>query len=121
MMKSIKNFWKYITGLILGWLVDFLVLAEGTSSTETIEIPNPLGYETFTDLLAAILKWLTIVSAPITAVVIIFAGFKMITAGDKEETRKEAKKTITYAVVGYIIILLSWSIVLVIKDFLGVD
>jgi len=84
------------------------------------EICNPLGVDTFTELLAKILKWFTIVSAPIAAIMIIVGGFQYITSSGDQSKVKKAKDTITWAVVGWVIILLAWSIVLVIKNFLGI-
>ena len=84
------------------------------------EICNPLGVNTFIELLEKILKWIVIVSAPVAAIMIIVGGIKYMSSGGKQDKLEEAKKTITWALVGYAIILLSWSIVLVIQDFLGV-
>ncbi|MFA7365280.1 MAG: pilin, partial [Patescibacteria group bacterium] len=46
----------------------------------------------------------------VTVVLIIFAGFKWMTAAGNEEQVSKAKKTLTSAVIGLIIILVAWSI-----------
>lgn len=48
----------------------------------------------------------------IAVVMIIIGGFTWLTAGGNEEKVDKAKKTISAAVVGMIIIILAWAIVL---------
>ena len=47
----------------------------------------------------------------IAVVFLIYAGVLMVTAGGNDEQVGKAKKIITYAVIGIIIILLSWTII----------
>ncbi|HOZ53640.1 MAG TPA: pilin [bacterium] len=48
----------------------------------------------------------------IVVVLIIFAGFKWMTAAGNEDAVKDAQKIIKNAVIGLVIILLAWSITL---------
>lgn len=48
----------------------------------------------------------------IVVVLIIFAGFKWMTAAGNEEAVKDAQKIIKNAIIGLVIILLAWSITL---------
>jgi type IV secretory pathway VirB2 component (pilin) len=50
---------------------------------------------------------------------LIYAGVMMVTAGGNEEQINKAKKIITYAVIGIVIILLSYSIVTFVTSALG--
>ena len=50
---------------------------------------------------------------------LIYAGVMMVTAGGQEEQITKAKKVITYAVIGIIIILLSYTIVTFVTSSLG--
>lgn len=47
----------------------------------------------------------------VAVVVLIVAGVKLVTSGGDEGKLEEAKKTITYAVIGLILIILSYTIV----------
>lgn len=50
---------------------------------------------------------------------LIYAGILMVTAGGNDEQIGKARKIITYAVVGIVIILLSWTIVTFVASALG--
>ena len=50
---------------------------------------------------------------------LIYAGVLMVTAGGNDEQVSKAKTTITYAVIGIIIILLSYTIVTFVTSALG--
>ncbi len=50
---------------------------------------------------------------------LIYAGVLMVTAGGNDEQVTKARKIITYAVIGIVIIILSWSIVGFVAGLLG--
>jgi len=50
---------------------------------------------------------------------LIYAGILMVTAGGNDEQVSKAKKIITYAAIGIIIVLLSWAIVSFVASALG--
>jgi len=50
---------------------------------------------------------------------LIYAGVLMVTAGGNDEQVGKARKIITYAVIGIVIILLSWTIVTFVASALG--
>jgi len=50
---------------------------------------------------------------------LIYAGILMVTAGGNDEQIGKARKIITYAVIGIVIILLSWTIVTFVTSSLG--
>ena len=54
-------------------------------------------------------------------ILLISAGFKFITSGGDPKAVEGAKKTLTYAIAGLIIILLSYLILVLIKTITGVD
>lgn len=59
---------------------------------------------------------------PVAAVLmIIVAGFKMVTAAGNEEKLLEAKRTLLWAVLGLIIALMSVSIVAIARNLIGAD
>lgn len=50
---------------------------------------------------------------------LIYSGVLMVTAGGDEQQISKARKIITYAVIGIVIILLSWTIVTFVASALG--
>lgn len=86
--------------------------------TKAQRIPNPLEYETFGELINAIIDfifWVAIVIAPI--VIIIAAFYFLTSAGDPEKVRT-AKRIILFAFIGLIIILSGRGIVALVMQIL---
>jgi len=54
-------------------------------------------------------------------VLLLVGGFKYITSGGDPKATEAAQKTITYAVIGLILILASYLILLLISKITGVD
>ncbi len=98
------------------------VLAATTLGTpgRAIDLPNPLGVTTFGDLLNRIINYLIILAAPIVTIMIIWAAFKILSAAGNPEKVTEGRRTITYAVVGYAVILMAKGLALIVQQILGV-
>ena len=60
-------------------------------------------------------------AAIVLFILLISAGFKFITSGGDPKAIEGAKKTLTYAIAGLIVILLSYLILVLIKTITGVD
>ncbi|MGB9911495.1 MAG: pilin [Microgenomates group bacterium] len=54
-------------------------------------------------------------------IMLLIGGFKYLTSGGDPKTKESAQKTITYAILGMVILLGSWLILLFIKEFTGID
>ncbi len=54
-------------------------------------------------------------------IVIVIGGFKYITSGGNPQSVDGAKKTITYAIGGVVLLALAYLILVLIKQFTGVD
>ena len=54
-------------------------------------------------------------------ILLLSSGFKFITSGGDPKALEGAKKTLTYAIGGLILIVLSYLILLLIKEITGVD
>jgi len=54
-------------------------------------------------------------------ILLLSSGFKFITSGGDPKALEGAKKTLTYAIGGLIVIILSYLILLLIKELTGVD
>ena len=100
-------------------LLFFTLLSLPYYTKADVIITNPLGVNSFWDLLNVITTWLIYIGGPITTGAIIFSGFQYMSAGGDENKIKQAKNTLTYAIVGFIIILSAKGLALAIKDLLG--
>jgi len=59
-----------------------------------------------------IIQWVLGILALVAVVMIIIGGFQWMTASGNEEKIEKAKKVISAAVIGLIIVLLAWAIVI---------
>ena len=73
--------------------------------------------EIFGNLVSAILGFAGIVFF----ILLISGGFKFITSGGDPKAVESAKKTLTYAIGGLIVLLLSYLFLILIKEITGVD
>jgi len=87
--------------------------AHGQATTFSIEsVDVGLGTADLKETVINILQLLLGLLSLIAVVMIIIGGFTWLTAGGNEEKVDKAKKIISAAVVGLIIVLLAWAIVI---------
>ena len=90
-------------------------VAEGLS----YKIKTPLEVTNIEGLVVAILNVLLIIAIPVIVFFIIFAGFSYVTAQGNPEKIKTATRSITYALIGGILILGATALTEVIKNIVG--
>lgn len=78
-------------------------------------IVNPLGFDSITEVLLAILDVLVIFMIPIIILFIIYAGFLYVTARGNQSTIETAHRTLAYAVVGGLLVLGARALLAVIE------
>jgi hypothetical protein len=92
----------------------------GTTPRGSYALPNPLGVQTFTEIINNVAYYLTVYIAPsIVTIMILIAGFYFLTAGENPERVKTARQIILWTVIGYAIILISWGVTSIIQELLG--
>jgi hypothetical protein len=85
---------------------------------EIIEVATVHGLE----CIVQIILNLAIRLAGITVfVMFLIGGFKYLTAGGDPKATQSAKNTLTYAIAGLVLIILSWFILRLISEFTGID
>ncbi|MBU0707010.1 hypothetical protein KKG41_01425 [Patescibacteria group bacterium] len=116
MEKLIKlvPYYKVITRL--GAIVLLLTLAFaplGVMATDITDYSTNLGVseENLDTQITNIIQWALGFLALVAVVMIIYGGFTWLTAAGNEERVEQAKKVISAAIIGLIIILLAWAIV----------
>ncbi|MGC9598848.1 MAG: hypothetical protein ABSE18_00470 [Minisyncoccia bacterium] len=86
-----------------------------------ITLTNPLG-SSCNDLtcpLTAVMNFIFTISIPICGIIILIGGFQMMTAAGDPEKFSTGKKTILYAVIGFVVVLLAGSVAKLIQSILG--
>ncbi len=76
-------------------------------------VGNAIGYEdtSLADQITNIISWVLGFLALVAVIMIIYGGFIWLTAAGNEERIASAKKIISAAIIGLVIILLAWAIV----------
>ena len=96
-------------------LTPFLAVAQDF----TVPPGGPVtGVNSASQLITRIIEILLAIAGLLAVIFLIVGGFRYITAGGNEETAEAAKKTITNAIIGIVIIILSFVIVRVISNAL---
>lgn len=105
-----------IIGLILLIGIRSIALAT-TTATTTFE--NPLNVDDIWELINSIIDFIYNISIPLLAIVVLWAGFTMITSGGKPENFKKGQNILLYAAIGFGIILLSKGVAYIVSEILN--
>jgi len=90
------------------------------SIPQSLNITNPLrGVNDVTTLVGNIINFLIILAFPITAILIVYAGFLYITSAGNDEKVKTAQKALIWAIVGFAVVLVARSVPAIIEEFLS--
>jgi len=85
-----------------------------------IEVGSPITTAgDFKRLLADVFNWVFGIVLFVSVVMLLVGGFQYVTSGGDDGKIKTAKKTLTYAIIGIAIAILSRAIVFVINSLIG--
>lgn len=82
---------------------------------------DPPTLQNLEDVFANVIKIVLGIAGITFFILLLSSGFKFITSGGDPKALEGAKKTLTYAIGGLIVIILSYLILLLIKEITGVD
>jgi hypothetical protein len=82
------------------------------------QIYNPLPTDTLTETFLMILRGFILIIAIWAVLFIVVGGFQMVMSSGNEEAVTKAKKTITWAVLGLVVALLSFAIIAIVQNLL---
>lgn len=106
---------KMIQGIIL-----FFLGGVGTAYADSgsVTLVNPLGSScnNLTCPVTAVINFLFTIAIPLCGIMVLVGGFQMMTAAGDPEKFGKGKKTILYAVVGFVIIFVSGSVAALIQS-----
>ncbi len=114
-----KNKIKKIKSFIFG-AISFLIFQANKISAQTIKIENPLSCDDLGCIVSKFISALTLLVIPILTIMVFVGGFQILFSGGNEEKIKTGKKTLQYAIIGYIIIILAAGIDSIIKSVLDI-
>lgn len=83
-----------------------------------ITLTPPGNIRTIDDVITKITTFLYMVASPLIVIMILIGGFQMLTAQDNVSKFEKGRKTIMYAAIGTVVILVASGIGLVVKSFL---
>jgi hypothetical protein len=103
---------------ILAVVFPGIALADAAPSVQTIAIENPLkdSISSLPALITAILNIFKILMIPVIVFFIILSGFKYVTAQGNPGQIEEATTSLTYAVIGGVLVLAAVAIAEIIKN-----
>ena len=85
-----------------------------------VNIDNPITTADFNELVENILNWVLGIAGSVALLMLIAGGVMYATAAGSEEKLKSAKKTVLYAILGVVIVILSYSMIKVLHAILTV-
>lgn len=108
--------------LILVFLfVDFNVVgAQGQFPPADPSFDNPLGASTFVDFLSNLTRWLLGLVGFLAMLALVWGGIRMIISFGNEQGVEKAKEIIKWAVIGLVLVILSYAIIRIVSGFLGI-
>ena len=99
---------------LLLFILSLVLLPQVTNAVSFFSPASTLGLGTadLQDTVIAIIQWVLGLIGLVAVVLILYGGFTWMTAGGNEEKVEKAKKIITGAVIGLVIVLIAWAIVI---------
>ncbi len=90
--------------------------SSGTSQEGALQ--NPLGYDTFEDLVNAIIGFLIKIGIPLATIMFVIAGVLFVTSAGDPNRVSTAKKFMLYTAIGLAVILVSSGLIKVLQSLL---
>lgn len=103
--------WGLVLAVFLGVLAASIPLSSADflplPATDDLDVPAPEGdsaFEKLENLLGPVARNLRIIVGGIALLFIVVSGFSMVVSGDNEENAKTQKKSLTYGLIGLLMI-----------------
>lgn len=102
--------------LLTGTILSRIALAQ-----PSIPEPDITTMEDFYNLINGAAVWVMVFGIILGVLFVIWGGIQIVVSRGNDQQLTEGKKTITWAIVGIIVLILAYSIVNIIARFLGSD
>ncbi len=117
-MKSVKKGWIAGAGAI--GALSLSAKAFATANNTTITLSNPLSATSLPAVVNNVIGFLaTDVAIPLTTIMVLVGAFQMITSSGDPEKFGKARKTLTYAAIGFAVALLATGLTSLIQNILN--
>jgi len=83
------------------------------------KIENPLGVDSFEELVQNVTNWLVRIAGPIGVIIIVYAGAKFLMAKGDPTKINEAKKILWYAIIGLAIVFAASGLVSLVRNIIS--
>lgn len=93
-------------------------LTPGTGQVPQYQQVTVSNITTLSAIFTQGIRWLAAFVFGVGVIMILWAGFKFITAGDNEEEVGKARQMITYGIVGLLVAGLAYSLPVIVQTFL---
>lgn len=94
---------------IIAALILTLGLVFAQTASAQIAIPNPIRCNTAQCLIIQVIRYVFGIIAVLATFMFVWGGVLMLTSAGNAQRVKQAKETLSYAAIGIVVILLSWS------------
>lgn len=84
-----------------------------------VTLDNPLRWGTFEELVDAIINMIYSLALIVVPIMIVISGFMFVTSSGQPRSVQRAKDILIYAVVGFLVILLSKGMITVLRSLFG--
>jgi len=114
---------KSIFSLSIIMLIGAIFAVSGITQfvfAQNFQLESPIEHETFGDLIDAIIKFVFNIALVLAPLFIIIGGFYFVAAAGDPSKIETGKKIIFYTLIGFLIILISRGLVVVLKDLIKV-
>lgn len=85
-----------------------------------VEFQNPLEYETFGELIDAIIDFIFYIAVVVAPLMIIIGAFYLLTAGGDPKKIGTGKNIIIYTLIGLAIVMLARGLIAMVESVIGV-
>ncbi len=114
--RSICRYPKLAILSSLGFVNFVFINVVNAQPVTSVELENPLEVSTITELLEALLGVVVVLATPIIVFFIIYSGFLYVTAQGNPEQIKQASRSLTYAIIGGVIVIGAFAIATIVKN-----
>ncbi|MDP3991666.1 MAG: hypothetical protein Q8P66_02070 [Candidatus Colwellbacteria bacterium] len=91
----------------------------GGGNPNGLVIENPLNFGTIPEILNAVAGFLYVTALAVVTVMVLWGGFQILTAAGSPERIDKGKKTLLYAVIGTVVIIIAGGMADLTANILG--
>lgn len=114
-MYSMKTKIKSLASILLVNIL-CLPLINQKAMAAQVTVVNPIGTDDFTELVTNFLGWLLGIAGALALLMFVWGGILYVTSAGDEQKAAKGKRIVTWTIIGLIVILMSYSIIVLIED-----